>query len=265
MRWRRGRRARRRQRRPAALRHRARRAGGRAGEARRRDRRRASCAALMGYEGHVVGIADRAEREAKAAKAMDRLLRTARMVREAGLRCDIVSGGGTGTYDITGAHGGHHGDPGRLLRADGHRVRRARHPVRAGVQRPRHRAQPPAPGAVRRRQRPQVVLAGPRQPVREGHRRRVRALPQRRARHDRPPRRTARVAVGDRIELWPSHIDPTINLHDVMYACDGDDVVEVWPITARGYPERARPEAPHRDRAQVANSVRLSPSPSHPA
>jgi D-serine deaminase-like pyridoxal phosphate-dependent protein len=51
-----------------------------------------------------------------------------------------------------------------------------------------------------------------------------------------PPDST--IAVGDPIELWPSHIDPTINLHDVMYACDGDDVVEVWPITARGYPEQ---------------------------
>ena len=28
------------------------------------------------------------------------------------------------------------------------------------------------------------------------------------------------IAPGDRIELWPSHIDPTINLHDVMYAVE---------------------------------------------
>jgi D-serine deaminase-like pyridoxal phosphate-dependent protein len=43
---------------------------------------------------------------------------------------------------------------------------------------------------------------------------------------------------GDRVELWGSHIDPTINLHDVMYAVDGDEVVEVWPIAARGYVEQ---------------------------
>jgi D-serine deaminase-like pyridoxal phosphate-dependent protein len=41
--------------------------------------------------------------------------------------------------------------------------------------------------------------------------------------------------VGDRVHLVPSHIDPTINLHDVFYALDGDTVVDVWPITARGY------------------------------
>jgi len=43
---------------------------------------------------------------------------------------------------------------------------------------------------------------------------------------------------GDRIELRPSHIDPTINLHDVLYAVDGDAVVDVWPVAARGYAEQ---------------------------
>jgi D-serine deaminase-like pyridoxal phosphate-dependent protein len=43
---------------------------------------------------------------------------------------------------------------------------------------------------------------------------------------------------GDRIELRPSHIDPTINLHDVLYAVDGDAVVDVWPVVARGYVEQ---------------------------
>src|SRR3990172_8545981 len=33
---------------------------------------------------------------------MERLLSSVRMVREAGLPCEIVSAGGTGTYDITG-------------------------------------------------------------------------------------------------------------------------------------------------------------------
>jgi D-serine deaminase-like pyridoxal phosphate-dependent protein len=44
--------------------------------------------------------------------------------------------------------------------------------------------------------------------------------------------------VGDRVQLVPSHIDPTINLHDVIYALDGDTVVDVWPITARGYSDQ---------------------------
>ena len=44
--------------------------------------------------------------------------------------------------------------------------------------------------------------------------------------------------VGDRIRLAPSHIDPTINLHDVIYALAGDTVAEVWPIAARGYADQ---------------------------
>jgi D-serine deaminase-like pyridoxal phosphate-dependent protein len=43
---------------------------------------------------------------------------------------------------------------------------------------------------------------------------------------------------GDPISIWPSHIDPTINLHDVFYVVDGDRVVDVWPIEARGYLEQ---------------------------
>jgi D-serine deaminase-like pyridoxal phosphate-dependent protein len=26
-----------------------------------------------------------------------------------------------------------------------------------------------------------------------------------------------------------------VNLHDVLYAVEGERVVEVWPVTARGY------------------------------
>jgi D-serine deaminase-like pyridoxal phosphate-dependent protein len=44
--------------------------------------------------------------------------------------------------------------------------------------------------------------------------------------------------VGDRIRLRPSHTDPTINLHDVLYATDGSRVIDVWPIAARGYAEQ---------------------------
>ena len=57
-----------------------------------------------------------------------------------------------------------------------------------------------------------------------------------------PPEST--VKVGDRIELYPSHIDPTINLHDVFYAVDGERVIDVWPIAARGYPEHRAAEEP---------------------
>jgi D-serine deaminase-like pyridoxal phosphate-dependent protein len=40
--------------------------------------------------------------------------------------------------------------------------------------------------------------------------------------------------VGDRVEMVPSHIDPTINLHDVYYAHRKGVVEEIWNVDARG-------------------------------
>ncbi len=44
----------------------------------------------------------------------------------------------------------------------------------------------------------------------------------------RPPR------LGERIEFFPPHCDPTINLYDRLYAVRGSQVEDVWPIAARG-------------------------------
>jgi D-serine deaminase-like pyridoxal phosphate-dependent protein len=43
-----------------------------------------------------------------------------------------------------------------------------------------------------------------------------------------------RLAVGDRVALIPSHIDTTINLHDVLYARRGDTIEATWQVAARG-------------------------------
>ncbi|KAF2740981.1 hypothetical protein EJ04DRAFT_507420 [Polyplosphaeria fusca] len=40
--------------------------------------------------------------------------------------------------------------------------------------------------------------------------------------------------VGDRVEMLPSHIDPTINLHDFYYAHRNGLIEEIWPVDARG-------------------------------
>jgi len=43
-----------------------------------------------------------------------------------------------------------------------------------------------------------------------------------------------RPGLGDRIEFFPPHCDPTINLYDRLHAMRGDKVEAVWDITARG-------------------------------
>ncbi len=203
---------------------------------------------LMGYEGHLQPIADRADREGRARHAMGELVATARLVRDAGLPCDIVSAGGTGTYDITGRIDGvteiqagsyalmdsdygrldlpfeqafwvlgtviSRPDPSRCVADCGHKAMTKDHglPDVRGID-----------GAS------VVALNDEHATI---------ALPA-----------DASLAVGDRVYLRPSHTDPTINLHDVLYVIDGDRVVDVWPVAARGYPEH-RPAASEHDPAE---------------
>jgi D-serine deaminase-like pyridoxal phosphate-dependent protein len=44
-----------------------------------------------------------------------------------------------------------------------------------------------------------------------------------------------RVRVGDRIRVIPAHVDPTVAYHPHLYLVDGDDVVDTWPIDLRGW------------------------------
>ena len=41
-------------------------------------------------------------------------------------------------------------------------------------------------------------------------------------------------ALGARVECMVPHCDPTVNLHDFYHVVDGDTLVEIWPIEARG-------------------------------
>ena len=40
--------------------------------------------------------------------------------------------------------------------------------------------------------------------------------------------------LGERIEFFPPHCDPTINLYDRIHALRGDTVEAVWDVAARG-------------------------------
>ena len=193
----------------------------------------------MGYEGHVMSIRDRAEREERAAKAMERLLSSVRLMREAGLRCDIVSAGGTCTYDITGAMEGiTEVQAGTYVLMDNtYTYEDLPFELAFSVL-----------GTVMSRPRAEQIAAdcGHKACTIDHGNPTVRGIDGASVMFLSDEHATIAVpadcdiAPGDLIELWPSHIDPTINLHDRVYACDGDQVVEVWPIAARGYPEQRR-------------------------
>jgi D-serine deaminase-like pyridoxal phosphate-dependent protein len=161
------------------------------------------------------------------------------MIREASLPCAIVSGGGTCTFDITGTiEGMTEVQPGTYALMDSSYAYEDL-PFEQTVV---------ILGTVLSRPRANVVVADC------GHKAATMD-------HGNPPVKDivgASVLVlsdehaivtvpeecplqpGDRIELRPSHLDPTINLHDALYAVEGDRVLDVWPVAARGYPEQRR-------------------------
>lgn len=57
---------------------------------------------LQGYEGHCVDLRDAGKREQETRQALKLLVETRRLIEAAGLKVSLVSGGGTGTYTITG-------------------------------------------------------------------------------------------------------------------------------------------------------------------
>ena len=42
-------------------------------------------------------------------------------------------------------------------------------------------------------------------------------------------------SIGDRLRVWPAHIDPTLAYHEKLHLVDGEQVVDVWPIDLRGW------------------------------
>jgi D-serine deaminase-like pyridoxal phosphate-dependent protein len=44
----------------------------------------------------------------------------------------------------------------------------------------------------------------------------------------------ARLALGTKVEILTPHCDPTVNLHDFLHCVRGDLLVDIWPVDARG-------------------------------
>jgi D-serine deaminase-like pyridoxal phosphate-dependent protein len=195
---------------------------------------------VMGYEGHLQPVRDRGERETRTRRAMHGLVNTARQIRDAGLPCEIVSAGGTGTYDISGTiegiteiQAGSYALMDTDYSAVGVPFEPAFRILGTIVSRPtRERCVADCGHKATTKDHGLPSVRGI-----EGAT--VTSLNDEHATIALPPE--SPIAIGDIVELLPSHIDPTINLHDVFYVVDGDRVVDIWPIAARGYGEqRAR-------------------------
>ena len=46
---------------------------------------------------------------------------------------------------------------------------------------------------------------------------------------ERPPK------VGERIRVWPAHVDPTVAKHERLHIVRDDTVLESWAVDLRGW------------------------------
>ena len=177
---------------------------------------------VMGYEGHVVGVEDRSMRESSTADCMKLLLSAHEAVGG-----DLISAGGTGTYDInTWATEIQAGSYALMDTAYGHLDL----PFRQAL-------------TVLAR----VISVSPGYAIADCG---LKALGMDHGNPTIPnatvffcsdehvtfiPDDGSPVKVGDRIRVIPAHIDPTVAYHERMHVADGDDVLETWPVDLRGW------------------------------
>ena len=186
---------------------------------------------VMGYEGHCVTEPDRRRRSEQARAAMDYLGAVVDELDAAGFPSQVVSAGGTGTYDITGANP-------RVteIQAGSYVCMDAFH---ASIT-PEFELALTVLATVVSRHGDTVVLDAGRKSIGMED-----MLPQV-VGHEATPAflheehagfvvgAESPLAVGDRVQLMTGYSPLTVVLHDAYYVVSDSVVVDVWPILARG-------------------------------
>ena len=175
---------------------------------------------VMGYEGHVVGVADRATRVEQTEAAMRMLL-----AAHADVGGELVSGGGTGTFDIntwvTEIQAGSYALMDTAYDQLDLPFRQALSIVATVISVSDEWAvadcglkalgmdhgDPTVIGHTVWYCSDEHVTFGPESPV----------------------------AVGDRVRVLPAHVDPSIAYHDRMHLARADEVVDTWSVDLRGW------------------------------
>jgi D-serine deaminase-like pyridoxal phosphate-dependent protein len=178
---------------------------------------------VMGYEGHVVGLADRAERVRQTETCMADL---ARAHDEVG--GDVVSAGGTGTYDInTLATEIQAGSYALMDNAYGELAlpfRRALSVLATVISTNRGDGYAVADCGLK------ALGMDHGNPTIDGA-----AVWFCSDEHVTFSCDTGLPRVGDKVRVWPAHVDPTVAYHERMHIVDDDTVVDVWPVDLRGW------------------------------
>lgn len=197
-------------------------------------------AGIHAYHGAAQHLRTPTERTTAIAQAVEKVEATLGLLEANGLKAEIVTGAGTGTYLLEAASGVYNeiqpgsyvfmdADYGRNLGDDGRPVRTFEHslfilatvmsrpvPQRAvlDVGLKAHSVDSGMPGVVN--------VPGARY-TRASDEHGVIEL-------DGP----GTLALGDKVRLIPGHCDPTVNLYDWLVCYRGDRVEDIWPISARG-------------------------------
>ena len=188
---------------------------------------------VMGYEGHAVLVPDAEKRTATARKALATLSRHVEALRDAGFAPEIVSAGGTGTFDIAGSWPEvTEVQAGSYVFLDG-----AYRTVRPDLGRP---ALTLLATVISRRGDHAIIDAGMKSLTNEFGAPVGKEIPVKIAglseEHGHLAVGESSLEAGAKVELIPSHNDTTINLHSEYYVVRGDEVIAIWPIEgARAY------------------------------
>ncbi len=186
---------------------------------------------IHAYEGHVQSRDDREIRRTLVWQAARQVRHEKERLERAGFPCPIVSGGGTGTWDLTGQTGvynevqagsyvlmdssyGRLGLPFEYALFCATRVVSRRAPD-TGVLNGGLKAMS-AESGMPLCTTPGVTVIG----LADEHAR-LRVAP------------GVTLDVGDLVLLVPSHIDPTINIHDAMYAWSPAEGLRRWAVDGR--------------------------------
>ena len=185
---------------------------------------------LQGYEGHAVLEMERSERARLVAIAAEILRAEQGRLEAAGYPCELVSGGGTGTFDLAD-------EAGALteIQAGSYVLMDARYAL---LDLPFETALYCCATVISRQGERAVLNAGLKALSAEHGM--PRAVPpgleivdlSDEHAHLRLPV-SHPLAVGDSVLVVPGHIDPTINLHRSLFVLTTPETVEEWPIDGR--------------------------------
>jgi D-serine deaminase-like pyridoxal phosphate-dependent protein len=186
---------------------------------------------LQGYDGHLQMLADPAERRAKCLEGMQQLVGSRRLIEKAGISVEVVTGGGTGTWEfVAGFPGITEIQPGSFVIMDC--AYNAVRPefgcalsIRAAVisRRPGHYVLDAGSKAISRDFGTPVIKGHPQDQVLKLS-----------EEHTRVESQDSSVQVGAVREVIPAHCCATMNLHRTCVAVRQGRIEAVWPIEASG-------------------------------